>query len=292
MTKKILFGLLAVLALVLGGLLVWQLRSNEARHSPEVASPVSMPVTPANPAPVMAQTPAAPAIKFPLPAVDAVEQALPGKENADSFIAKLLTDLLGASAVKDQLQVTDFVHRCVATVDNLGRSQAPSNLWPVNTTPGQFASMITETRNGPSVEVILTDNDRRYAPLINMIDGVDMAKVAKLYFRLYPLFQQEYEELGYPKKYFNDRLVEVLDLLIATPDPARPIEVHLVAVEGSVKSTRPWVRYEYTDTALQSLSSGQKILLRIGKANGDILRRKLIEFRKLVAVNPQTIGAK
>jgi hypothetical protein len=290
MTKKIIYGLLAVLVVVLGGLLVWQIHTGEARRTPEVAGGPLIPVTPSSPAPAVPQTLAAPAIKFPVQVTDSAQQTspLPNRENADSFIAKALTDLLGVSAVKDQLQLNDFVHHCVATTDNLGRSQAPSIMWPVNTTPDRFASMITESKNGTRKEVILVDNDRRYAPFINMIDGINMSKVANLYFHLYPLFQQQYEELGYPQKYFNDRLVEVLDLLISTPDPVRPLEVHLVDVEGNVKSTQPWVRYEFTDPALQSLSSGQKILLRIGKENGDILRHKLIEFRKLVTANPQT----
>lgn len=78
----------------------------------------------------------------------------------------------------------------------------------------------------------------------------------------------------------------VLDLLIATPEPSGPLEVHLVDVQGSVKPTRPWARYEFTDPALQGLSAGQKILLRVGKANRAILRRKLVEFRGLVASRP------
>jgi hypothetical protein len=39
------------------------------------------------------------------------------------------------------------------------------------------------------------------------------------------------------------------------------------------------VRYEYADPALESLSSGQKILLRIGAVNARRLKAKLTEFR-------------
>ena len=42
--------------------------------------------------------------------------------------------------------------------------------------------------------------------------------MAVVYERLYPLFQQAYEDLGYPGKYFNDRLVEVIDHLLQTPE--------------------------------------------------------------------------
>ena len=49
------------------------------------------------------------------------------------------------------------------------------------------------------------------------------ARAVALYARLYPLFQQAYEELGYPGRYFNDRLVEVIDDLLATPEPTGPV---------------------------------------------------------------------
>ncbi len=82
---------------------------------------------------------------------------------------------------------------------------------------------------------------------------------------MYPQLQKTYEELGYPGRYFNDRVVEVIDHLLATPEPpaAGPL-MQLTEVKGSVPSTQPWLRYEFADTDLQSLSSGQRILLRVG----------------------------
>ena len=43
-----------------------------------------------------------------------------------------------------------------------------------------------------------------------------------MYKQYYPLFQQAYVDLGYPEGYFNDRLVEVIDHLLATPGRDRP----------------------------------------------------------------------
>ena len=54
---------------------------------------------------------------------------------------------------------------------------------------------------------------------------------------------------------------------MTTPVPAQPPTVTLVEVKGDVPSTRPWVRYEFADPALESLSAGQKILLRTGADN-------------------------
>jgi len=50
--------------------------------------------------------------------------------------------------------------------------------------------------------------------------------------RLYPLLQRVYVELGHPDQYFNDRVVEVIDHLLETPEVAPPIKVKAIEVEG------------------------------------------------------------
>jgi hypothetical protein len=83
--------------------------------------------------------------------------------------------------------------------------------------------------------------------------------------------------LGYPGTYFNDRVVEVIDHLIATPE-----------IEGPLGLVQPKVLYEFADPKLEQLSAGQKILLRIGRANADKVKAKLREIRQaLVSLPPQ-----
>src|SRR5690606_41131650 len=77
--------------------------------------------------------------------------------------------------------------------------------------------------------------------------------------------------------YFNDRLVQVLDLLIATPVHDEPLAVTLVEVKGPVRSLRPWVRYEFADPALASLSAGQRMLLRMGPDHQRRDRKSVVE---------------
>ena len=86
-----------------------------------------------------------------------------------------------------------------------------------------------------------------------------------------------------PGQYFNDRLVEVIDLLLATPDLELPPQVHLPAINGPVRPERPWVLYEFDDPSLASLAAGQKMMLRLGPANQRRLKARLAEFRRLVA---------
>ena len=228
----------------------------------------------------------APAIQHPvvsdtadatLPAV-----ALPSLADSDKPVAEGLAELMGRQNLLTFWQPSGFVRHVVATVDNLGRDHAPSLAWPVQPTPGRFTAL-TDTQG---TDTIHPDNRQRYVPLVNMVEAVDTGKAVALYRRLYPLFQQAYEELGFPGRYFNDRLVAVLDLLISTPAPTHPPTLKLVEVKGPVTSLRPWMRYEYADPAWQALPAGQKMLLRIGPDNQRRLVAKLRDIRQRVAKAP------
>jgi hypothetical protein len=97
------------------------------------------------------------------------------------------------------------------------------------------------------------------------------------------VLQGAYQELGFPNGYFNDRLVAVIDLLLAAPQTEYPIRVQLMEVKGPIASLRPWVRYEFADPALESLSAGQKMLVRMGPVNQRRLKAKLAELRDELA---------
>jgi hypothetical protein len=93
------------------------------------------------------------------------------------------------------------------------------------------------------------------------------------YKRYYPLYQDAYENLGHPPEYFNDRVIEVIDHLLATPE-----------LDGRIALTQPNVQYEFADPKLESRSAGQKALIRMGSDNARAVKNKLRELRsELVA---------
>jgi hypothetical protein len=204
---------------------------------------------------------------------------LPALQDSDAHVGQALAGLLGRDKVAAFLEVDGFVRRAVATVDNLARPQAPARLWPVQRTPERF----TVEGEAQGAQTIAPANAVRYQALVAFAEAVPLDVAVRLYAQLYPLFQTAYEELGYPRKYFNDRLIAVIDHLRAAPEPVGPVQVSLTKVEGEVPSVQPWVRYEYTDPALQSLSSGQKILVRVGPENARRLKAVLGELRRRIA---------
>lgn len=172
-------------------------------------------------------------------------------EESDSAMQDALTSLFGAQAPAQFFYVSDLVRRIVVTVDNLPRRQVATQLLPLKPPGGAF---ITKGAEG---DVYLSpENYARYAPYMRLLQSTNPKQIAAVYVRLYPLFQQAYQELGYPKGYFNDRLIEVIDHLLAAPDVTRPL-----------KLTQPRVLYQFEDPQLETLSAGEKLMIRMGSEN-------------------------
>lgn len=236
------------------------------------APPATVPVHAVAPAPAPTAAPAEEVILHPL------EPEPTGPLASATEADQALRDLLGADAVLRYLHVGDFPRRFVATVDNLARDHAPVTMWPVQPSPGRFA--VEASGEG---QRIATANAQRYRHFVAFASAVDAQAAANLYRRMYPLLQASYEELGFGKRYFNDRVVEVIDLLLATPEPGQAPRVRLTQVKGPIPSERPWTRYEFVDPELQSLAAGQKVLLRLAPEQRGALKAKLRELRAEIA---------
>lgn len=267
--KTATYAALAVATLGLIGAGAWLWRQGLAPPS----APMASAPMPAVPVPVpSAPTASEAAVRYPIEV-----QVVAAPPAAPLDLEAALAELFGRKAVLSMFQLQDFPRRFVATVDNLGRSHAPAAMWPLNPTSGRF---IVEQRDG--AEIISADNGLRYTPYLLLIETVDLRRVVALYAHFYPLLQEAYVDIGFPKRYFNDRLVEVIDQLLATPDVSWPVKVHLPVINGPLQPERPWVMYEFDDPALQSLSAGQRLLLRMGPVNQRRMKAKMAELRRLV----------
>jgi hypothetical protein len=220
------------------------------------------PAAPPAPAPAAPAPSAEPGIRFPIEE-HPPEKPLPALNDSDAAVAEALGGLWNAGTLEQFFHLKDFIRRVVATIDNLPRAKLALRLMPVKPVAGPFliAGKDAELAVNPA-------NAARYAPYVRLAEALDTKQVVALYVRFYPLFQQAYRELGYPKGYFNDRLVEVIDHLLAAPE-----------VRAPVRLVRPKVFYLYADPELEARSAGQKILMRIGAENAGRLKAKLRELR-------------
>lgn len=280
MDKRLFAAVFALLALFVagGGWYAWRL------HQPRSAAPPPIEAAPPAAEPASA---AVPAVRHPIatqPTLPPAEEAVAPAATAPAEFTAGLKDLLGARTALTLLQGEGPIGRIVVTVDNLGREHATPRLWPINPTGGRFS-----TQRSGATEQIAPANAARYLAFVRLIEGIDTPAAVALYVRFYPQFQQAWAALGYPRVYFNDRLVDVIDLLLATPVPAGPVAVQLPELKGSLETARPWTRYEFVDPAYQALPAGQKLLLRMGPDNALRLKAKLAEFRRALAT-PATPG--
>jgi hypothetical protein len=258
--------LLAIFAVgIAGGYWFW----NEIQKRP--APPPPPPPSAEAQAPVPAQAPQAPpAIQHPIvtpppPQEQApAAQPLPPLADSDTMAREALAGLLGPNAIAQYFYADRVILRIVATVDNLPRNQAPARMMPVKPVPGAFA-----VAKAGEETTIAPDNAARYAPYVALLQALNAKKAVQVYSFFYPLFQKAYQELGYPNRYFNDRLFETIDDLLAAPD-----------IQGPVMLTQPKVLYAFADPDLEQRSAGQKIMMRMGADNEAKVKAKLRELRR------------
>ena len=255
-TKAVL-AILVIAALAAAGIWYWN-----ASHPPVIPPPPAPAPAPAAPPPAAPAGPLHP-LETPAP------QPLPALDQSDGEIGAALA-ALGRDSAARFLNLDGFVRRVVATIDNLPRESYATRLDPVKPMPG-----LPVTQGEGATLELAPANGARYTPFIKAMEAVNTQRLVDVYRRFYPLFQQAYVELGYPNGYFNDRLVEVIDHLLDAPE-----------VKGPIRLTVPHVLYEYADPDLQSLSSGRKVMVRMGVDNERRVKAKLREIRAAITARP------
>ena len=197
---------------------------------------------------------------------------LPPLEESDSYFALALLDIFGAD-LEPLLADEALIDKSVATVDNLTRSRVAEKIRPLGRLPGNFV-VVAEGDNGPFY--LSPENYARYDSLVNMVTGANADELEATYRRFYPLMQEAFAQLGYPDGYFNDRVIAVIDHLLATPEPEAPLRL-----------LQPHVLYEFADPELEALSGGQKLLIRMGPDHAARIRTVLEDFRTRIAKAPR-----
>jgi hypothetical protein len=250
--RKLLWWIGGLVVVAAAGFALWY----RFLFQPAQTAPPAAAVQPAQ-APAAAQ----PAVSNPMPA--AAAEALPALNDSDPMVQESLKGVLGQPTLEALLVPQNIVRHIVVTVDNLPRHKVAVELRPLKPTAGQ-----TVVSTEGDLTVLSEANFDRYRAFVRAVQSADVKELAAAYRRFYPLFQQAYEDLGYPGKYFNDRLVEVIDHLLETPEVAPPIQLE-----------QPRVFYTFADAGLEGRSAGQKLLIRMGPANARIVKAKLREFR-------------
>jgi len=274
------------LVLVVLAAVAWYLYQQDTAETPEPDVPVPALAEPAVEAMPQAATPpvtepVAPAPMLePEPVVE--EPQLPALGESDPEVLEALQGLAGPDyPVTAYVVEEDVISRAVATVDALGGKQVPGSIQVVQGPGGEFQATDDQQpdnviRNdlGDVIPQYRLDpaNYARYTPYVDMLDAMEPDAIVATYRSWEPLFEEAFGQLGYPDADFTDRLRSLIDELLATPEP-----------QGPVRLIKPEAYYLFADEDLESLTAGQKILLRMGPENAARVKARLREIRAALA---------
>jgi hypothetical protein len=271
-----------LLLLIIAAGLVYYFYFRKAEGVPSEALPPPVPAV--SEAPDVAEPEPAPEDETPPPKPTVEEapvevEALPPLPQSDDEALETAEELLGEDPVRTYLVTEGVIPRLVAAVDALTLEELPKNILPVRGPGGEFEAeeiglsdrINPETGLPEPQYVVDAANFERYTGQVEVFESMDTRALAERYQRYYPLLQQSYRELGYPEGEFQDRLLVVIDHLLTTPEPERPVQL-----------LKPEAFYEFADPELESLSAGQKVLIRIGPSNAARVKDKLREIREAI----------
>ncbi|OAX59935.1 DUF3014 domain-containing protein [Xanthomonas graminis] len=258
-----------LVAVLVAAAAAWLFRDNlsalmhGAAPAPAAVAPAAAPPV-APPAPAAAAPP--PPIQHPIDPAAAADAAIPALADSDAAAWAELATLAGSEAPLALLIRDHLIQRAVTMIDNLPQRRVAARTLALKPVPGRL-QISTDAAGASS---IAEANAQRYAAYVQAFTQADPGAMVAAYRRFYPLFQQAYVELGYPKGYFNDRLVQVIDHLLQAPLPATPPALSADTRTG---------KYRFVDPALESLSVGQKVLLRLGPVQAAAVRKQLQAIR-------------
>lgn len=246
---------------------------------------VSMPVPAAAPAPdpepatlpADTEVPAEPEFGFETTSPPQLEEIpLPMLMDSDPVALDTLEGLIGEAAVMQYLVNDNVISRMVATVVTMGGRQIPGVVQVVQGPESKFVATVDDqaepihNQEGDKIPQFVTDpaNYRRYTPYVELLEAVDTATLVENYHNHYSLFQQAYRQMGYADGEFNQRLLALIDELLAAPEVTDPVNL-----------VKPEAYFLFTNPELESRTAGQKILLRMGTENSSRVKSKLTEIR-------------
>ena len=260
-----------IVLVIVVALYLW-LQSEEPPAEPPVVSVLQLPEQ-VGPPKIQFPVPVAPVEPVPveIPSVGPAEQIegtgnIPPEPVAPELpIEEQFTFLFDWREYGQLFLLEALINHFVVTVDNMTGPKLPQKFAFTQPPAGKFMVQ-RDAEDNPTLD---PKNYDRYTKFVQFAEAADIKKFVNFYVKHYQVFQSAYEELGYPDRYFNDRFVEVIDNVLATPDVHEPI-----------KLDQPKVYFTFVDPKLEALSAGQKILVRIGPGNAAKIKVRLLALKQ------------
>ena len=187
---------------------------------------------------------------------------LPRLDDSDQLIRDGAVSLTRHEGINFWLSPNELIRKFVVFTDNVANGRVARGPARVLTPEGPF----TVKKMSEKIFLLDTASYSRYNIFTEVIISIDTRRAAELYELLRPLFQEAFDELGYPEQSFNDVIFRAIGRLLETP-----------VIEAPIMLTQPVVMYEFANPRLEALSAAQKQMIRMGPKNTRALQAKLSE---------------
>ena len=196
---------------------------------------------------------------------------LPPLDVTDPVVRKLVGSLSSHPRVAAWLATDDLIRNFTVVTLNVAEGKTPVRHLRAQAPSAKFRARATTT--GPYLD---PQNYQRYDAYADAVGELDARGTARLYRTLRPRIVEAYAEQGIAEDKVDAVLERAIAHLLATP-----------LVDSDVALKQKTVSYALADERLESLSSAQKQLLRMGPRNVKIIQAKLRDIALYLGI-PQT----
>jgi hypothetical protein len=225
--------------------------------------------------PQSAQTSATPAPVTAPPPVPGESIELPPLDQSDALVRQMIGRLSSHPRVAQWLATDQLIRNFTVVVANIANGRTPSVHLQKVKPRGRFIAS-----SDAAGDYLDPESYQRYDDYADAIGALDPRGTAQLYETLKPRIDEAYRELGYPTGDFDAALKKAIVAMLDTP-----------VVEGRIGLVGAPTSYDFTDARLQSLSSAQRQLLRMGPRNERLVQEKLRQIAPLIGMPPQELPA-
>jgi hypothetical protein len=200
---------------------------------------------------------------------------IPPLDESDPVVRALVRKLSEHSNVIVWLSTTGLIRNFTVVVANIADGATPAKHLAALRPSLKFRVM--QRNGGPGIDPL---SYNRYAPIADAVASIDPMGAARLYGTLKPRIEQAYRELGVPDQPFDRTLERAIVSLLQTP-----------IVDGPIALVPKGIGYAYADERLETLTSAQRQLLRMGPRNVGIIERKLREIAVALGIRQDDLPA-
>lgn len=192
---------------------------------------------------------------------------VPTLDQSDELVREIAPGISSSPVFASWLVPDKLVRKLAVLADNVSRGQIPRKYLRPYKPKGKFKAQAVKG----DARIIDPRSYRRYDVVTGIVSSLDAQATVDLYRKLRPLFQEAYEELGYPDQFFDETLLAAVNTILTAP-----------VIHGAIRLSRPSVMFKFADRKLEKLNDVHKQMLRMGPKNTTKIQTKVREIRDIL----------